>query len=380
MPPLPALDGTDATSATGAELPGDEFFAVIFPSQPSPQSRWSILFRFISIVPLLLAQAWFSIGLIVVVPWAWVATLVTSRVPNGARRYLTKYHRLRASNQAYAGFVTGSWPGVQWNARAGAAVRVSTGPVTHRRWAVFARVLLALPASLIAWSLTYVSVVLQAVQWVWGLVTGCQPVLLHQWRVVVMRFTLRLSGFVLLLTPLQPFRGLFGDPVALADRPGAVATSRALRGLVIATVVLGVPLNLYVTRSVPSTIRHEVASIALSAARQSMSDQVATIEALPQNCAPQPVNQCGLTNTSVAAFITAVTTSHTLLVNVRSIEPGSSRFFAPAVNALRNELVDVESIVPLGLHSEAVSLQRLQELQRDQVSFDAAMQQWLDNL
>ena len=380
MPPLATEHGDEGQ--TSLDLPGDEFFSVIFPASPEKQSRWTVLVRPALAFPLLIAEWWFSLGLIVVLPWTWVATLVLGRVPNGARRYLTKCHRLRASNSAYLQFVTGTWPGVLWNARATSDVRVSSGPVRHRRVAVFFKLLLAMPAALAVTALSIVGIFVAVLQWVLGIVAGRQPVLLHQWRVVTLRFAVRASAFALLLTPLQPFRGLTGEPAELASRPGAVATSGMLRILVIAALVMGLPLNVLVTNRLSSVARNSVIKLVLSQTRTLVDTKIVEVEQLPSTCAPQPVNSCGETNTTVGSLLTASTSAQNIFSNVQSLDPKPSYLLLviDAEGALLAVDIEARAITPIGVHSEAATLAHIDALRHAKFAFDRAVRQLIATL
>gem|GEM_PF-858072 len=379
MPPLSPTANEDGAAAL-SELPGDEIFSVIFPAVPSKQSRWSVLFRPLAVIPLFAVSLWFAAGLLVVAPWAWLVAVFTGRVPNGARRYLTKYLRLQANINAYALFVTGTWPGIQWNARAQAEVRVSSGPVVHRRLAVLFRLLLNVPAAIVVGALSAVGAVVAVLQWLCGIVLGRQPLLLHQWRVVTLRYLARAAAYSLLLTPMQPFRGLVGDPHALSDRPGAVATSGALRALVIGALVIGVPLNLIFTNHFSGLIRAQVSRVVLASARDVVDGEVANVEQLPTTCAPQAVNVCGATNTTVASLLTAVTQAQNTFANVYSLN--SSKIFEAfnAEAALEKVASDAQAITPIGVHSESDTLSQLRSLRLAEASFDQAVRQWIASL
>jgi hypothetical protein len=87
--------------------------------------------------------------------------------------------------------------------------------------------------------------------WVVGSFTGQVPRSLHQAVATIMRFQFRLAAYGLLVTPLQPFSGLFGDrsveaPIGLDDQEIASSTSErswriveGARRLIVMTLVIG---------------------------------------------------------------------------------------------------------------------------------------------
>jgi Domain of unknown function (DUF4389) len=194
---------------------------------PPRQSRWSVLFRAVLAIPLLLVGIAISIGAFVAIVAAWFASLVTGRVPDGLQRFLTNALRFFANVLAYEYLLVARWPGVAFHEKPRDQVSVDVDHVGLRRWAVFFRFVLGYPANLVSGLLSLGSLPLLVVMWFWGVVAGREPRCLHQAMALVLRYQLRFQSYWCLLTPTQPFRGLYGDGSA----PTTDLTSQSLEAV-----------------------------------------------------------------------------------------------------------------------------------------------------
>lgn len=197
--------------------------------EPPRQARWSILLRAVLAIPLLIVGIGLSIGALVATVAAWFASLVTGRVPDGLQRFLTNVLRFFANVLAYEYLLVARWPGVAFHERPDDQVTVEIDHVRLRRWSVFFRFLLGYPANLVSGLLSLGSLPVLVVMWVWGVAVGREPRCLHRAMALVLRYQLRFEAYSCLLTPTQPFRGLFGDAALPAETngesPPAVAVS-----------------------------------------------------------------------------------------------------------------------------------------------------------
>ncbi len=201
---------------------------------PPRQARWSVLARPLLVVPLAAVLFALEVASFFVVVAAWFGALVTGRVPDGPQRFLTNVLRAYANALFYGLFLTPRWPGVVFRPRPEEQVSVAVDHVGLRRSAVFFRFLLGYPASLVG-SLLYVGAApLWLVMWLWGVVAGREARALHQAVALIARYQVRLIAYSALLTPTQPFRGLFGDSDGASGatgttlgEPGAAASVAA---------------------------------------------------------------------------------------------------------------------------------------------------------
>ncbi len=190
------------------------------------QSRWSILFRAILVVPLYLVVLGVGFASFFVTIAAWFCALFTGRVPDSQQRFLTNALRVYGNVLAYWYLLSRRWPGITFNAKPDDQVSIDIDHVRLRRWSVFFRFVLVVPATIVSNAVYLGSIPLLLVAWVWGVVAGQESRPIHQTLALILRYQLRLQAYWSLLTPTQPFRGFLGD----GDEPssktsgGGVAT------------------------------------------------------------------------------------------------------------------------------------------------------------
>jgi Domain of unknown function (DUF4389) len=207
---------------------------------PAHQRRLTVFFRLLLLIPQFIALWLLGIVTFFAAIAAWCGALVLGRLPLWAARYLAGYvvYATRVYASLYLlvdryppfSFTAPGWP-VQVELRPG-------GPLN--RLAVFFRVILAIPAFIVAsvvgtgWS------ALSFFCWLVVLVLGRMPESLFEATAAILRYSLRVSAYFLMLTPAYPKR-LFGDPLgspeaARTDPAGAAGAGRsATRPLLLAT-------------------------------------------------------------------------------------------------------------------------------------------------
>jgi hypothetical protein len=195
-----SFGATPMPTMTSAAFGSDAEVRVGISLVPDRQSRWSIFFRVILVLPLYLVVVVVGLGAFFVTIAAWFCALFTGRVPDGQQRYLTNALRLFGNVLAYGYFLSRRWPGITFNAKPDDQVTID---VDH--------VVLVVPASLVGNVLNLGSIPLLFVAWVWGVVAGRELRSIHQTLALILRYQLRLQAYSSLLTPTQPFRGFFGD-------------------------------------------------------------------------------------------------------------------------------------------------------------------------
>jgi hypothetical protein len=279
---------------------------------PPRQSRWSVLLRGILSIPLLVVAI--AIGFVAgfVTLFSWFAALFTGRVPNGFQNFLTGALRFYANVLSYSFFLTSRWPGVAFSAKRHHQVTVDVDHVRLNRAAVFFRLILLYPANIVNGLLLLGSLPFVVVMWLWGIVAGKEPRVLHQSVALVVRYQIRLQAYVSLITPTQPFRGLFGDgfgsPTATMDSPlvstpdlTSVASvlsdspepptrwivTKTARAIVIIMLILGIPVYIGVAvaeRPLITKIQDAVGRTIASASYTTTLNAMSTFESSVQRC------------------------------------------------------------------------------------------------
>ena len=234
--PAPPLSAQDVAGFSSSQV------LVGFASEPPVQGRLTVLFRGVLAIPLLIWSSVLSIAAVIAVVISWFAALVTGWVPEGLQTFNFSVVRYTIEVQAYISVMVARWPGFALNPGDGAQVSLQINRFKLNRAAVFFRYLLGLPAGVVFFVVNFASYVLTLAAWISALIMGRPARPIYQARLLCLRYSARYTAYVFMLTPTQPFAGLFGDSVvpdvASDEVPGGLSTIiRATRGARIALVV-----------------------------------------------------------------------------------------------------------------------------------------------
>jgi len=181
-------------------------------------ARSPVLVRIILAIPQLIVVWALSIAAEVVVIVCWFAALVLGRLPEGLAGFLAGYLRWLARVQAYLLLLTDDYPPFELG-DARYAVHVLARPGPLNRLAVFFRLVLAIPAYIVAALVIWgMQTIVLLITWFIVLITGRMPRPLHEAYAAGLRYYVRFVGYVFLLTATYP-GGLFGDQPG-AGQPG----------------------------------------------------------------------------------------------------------------------------------------------------------------
>ena len=221
---------TDLPPGT-ASLPGmpggpagapDEILLAV--AGPAAQHRLTVLVRIILAIPHLVVLWALGIAAEVVVVICWFAALFMGRLPAGPASYLTSYLRWLVRVQAYLFLLTDQYPPFELG-EADYPVQILLRPGPLNRLAVFFRLILAIPAYVVTLLLVFgMETIVMFVTWLIVLIAGQMPRPLHEAIAAGLRYYIRFTGYLFLVTGAYPW-GLFGDqPGGLAGlapgRPG----------------------------------------------------------------------------------------------------------------------------------------------------------------
>jgi hypothetical protein len=189
---------------------------------PARQRRWTVLIRWIMLIPHYVVLYFLNIAFAVVAFIGWWGALFTGRLPEFAASYLSGFIRWSTRVQAYALLLTDQYPPFSLGDEPGYPVRIAIPPRDRlNRAAVLFRVILAIPASLLNGLVTYGGMTIVAfIAWLIALITGKLPTSLHQAYTAILRYGTRLNCYFYMLTAVYP-GGLFGDGPAVP--PAAAA-------------------------------------------------------------------------------------------------------------------------------------------------------------
>ncbi|MEU3406476.1 DUF4389 domain-containing protein [Streptomyces sp. NPDC006670] len=202
---------------------------------PARQRRWTVLLRFLLLLPQFIVTAVLGIAAFFVTVVGWFAALFTGRLPAGVAGFLGGYLAYETRVTASATLLVDHYPPFSFDGRDHPA-RIELRPGELNRLAVLFRIVLMIPAAIVTSLLQYG---LGAVCWVFWLITlvlGRMPVPVFGAVAAVVRFRMRYQAYVMMLTSAYPKR-LFGDgpPAGQPLTPAPAAVPSATRPLLLGT-------------------------------------------------------------------------------------------------------------------------------------------------
>jgi Domain of unknown function (DUF4389) len=168
------------------------------------RNRLTVFFRLILAIPHLV---WVSLWGFVAVFAAianWFATLFSGRSPDGLHNFLAAYIRYWTHVQAYLYFVADPFPGFKGR-RGTYPVDVDIeGPQPQNRWITGFRLILAIPALILATVLRYVYQVIGFLGWFVCLALGRMPQGMRDLSAYCLRFEAQTHAYTGILTDRYP--------------------------------------------------------------------------------------------------------------------------------------------------------------------------------
>jgi hypothetical protein len=167
------------------------------------RSRLTVFFRWLLAIPHAIWSALWGILAFLAAIVNWFATLFTGRSPQPLHDFIAGYLRYRTHVLAYTFLLADPFPA--FNGRPGYPVDLEVDPPAEQnRLGVFFRVLLAIPALVIAQVLTYLLQILAFFGWFVALFTGRMPQGMRDLGIYCLRYDQQGQAYVLLLTSRYP--------------------------------------------------------------------------------------------------------------------------------------------------------------------------------
>ncbi len=216
MTDMPLGTATPPGATGGAGQTPDEILVAF--AEPAPQNRLTVLVRIILAIPHLVVLWALGIAAEVVLIICWFAALFLGRLPEGLGGFLTGYLRWLVRVQAYLFLLTDRYPPFELG-EADYPVQILLQPGPLNRLAVLFRIILAIPAALLAALVVLgMETIVMFVTWLIVLIAGQLPRPLYEAIAAGQRYYFRYTGYLFLLTGSYPW-GLFGDQPELAAAP-----------------------------------------------------------------------------------------------------------------------------------------------------------------
>ncbi len=166
--------------------------------------RLLVLFRFPLVVPHLVWLTLWSVLVVLAALLAWLAALVIGRVPRSLHRFMAAFVRAVTHLTAFLYLVGRQFPGFVGR-EGGYPIDLTIAPPTRqRRLGILFRLVLGLPALLLALTFAGVALVVAVLCWCTALALGRVPGGLRDLGAASLRYQAQASAYALLLTPRYP--------------------------------------------------------------------------------------------------------------------------------------------------------------------------------
>jgi hypothetical protein len=166
--------------------------------------RLLVLFRFPLVVPHLVWLMLWAVLVVLVALAAWILALVLGRVPRALHRFMAAFVRAVTHLSAFFVVVGRPFPGFVGREGSYPIDLTIEPPERQGRLGVLVRLLLAVPAFVLALTYSAVTFVVAVLLWFCALVTGRVPPGLRDLGAASLRYQAQAWGYALLLTPRYP--------------------------------------------------------------------------------------------------------------------------------------------------------------------------------
>jgi Domain of unknown function (DUF4389) len=186
-----------------ARLPVHPVRAVVDDDLERP--RLTVLFRLFLAIPHFVWIFLWSIAVVFVAVAGWIAALVLGRLPDPVHRFLAAYVRYATHLVAFVYLVGRRFPGFTGREGSYAVDLAIDPPARQHRLTILVRVVLAVPAVLVASALGGVAFVVAALAWWYALGTARMPEGMRNLGVMCLRYSAQTSAYALLVTGAYPY-------------------------------------------------------------------------------------------------------------------------------------------------------------------------------
>jgi Domain of unknown function (DUF4389) len=168
------------------------------------RSRLNVLVRVLLVWPhLLWIWLYTQVALIVAIA-NWLVTLIKGRPPERLHRWLVRYLRYTVYVYAYLYLLGNPYPPFHGGERSYPIDLAAEGPDRQRRLLTAFRLLLAIPALVLNWVLTWVLLVLAVLDWFIAIVLGRVPRGMEDIGLYCLRYQTQTLAYLLVVTDRYP--------------------------------------------------------------------------------------------------------------------------------------------------------------------------------
>lgn len=192
------------------------------------RNRLTVFFRLLLVIPHLIWLVLWGIVALFAAIGNWFATLVTGTSPAGLHRFLASYLRYQLHVGAYLYLIGNPFPGFAGE-RGSYPIELRIAErAPQNRWIVGFRIVLALPAVLLAAAFGSFLFTIAILAWFASLFTGTMPLGLRNAGALALRYTAQAYGYFFLLTDAYPYSGPNVAPPPLTADPTIALPPRGI--------------------------------------------------------------------------------------------------------------------------------------------------------
>jgi hypothetical protein len=179
--------------------------------QPERRNRLTAGIRLIMVIPQVIVLFFVAIAGLIVAIIGWFAALVTGHLPTFAEDFLSGVIRWGTRVRGYLHFLTDEYPPFSLDVEVNYPVQIAIPPPSDlNRLAVLFRIIIAIPAFIVASVVSSGIALFSIGSWAVILFTGAMPEPLYEATTAAVRFEARYYGYFFMLAAEYPW-GLYGD-------------------------------------------------------------------------------------------------------------------------------------------------------------------------
>jgi hypothetical protein len=182
------------------------------------RNRLTVFFRWLLVIPHAIVLALWSIVAEIAIIIAWFAALITGRVPTGLHNFIASWLRYATHVYAYLFMLADPYPPFSGSSTYPVDLQIAP-PEPQSRLKTFFRIILAIPALIIACVLRYLCLAIAVIGWFAALFLGRMPKGLRDTGAWTLRVDQQTYAYTSLLTDKYPQFGPTPEPDA---EPGSV--------------------------------------------------------------------------------------------------------------------------------------------------------------
>jgi hypothetical protein len=191
--------------APAAAQPGDDHAIRLVVTDDCRRSRLTVLVRLLLAIPHFFWLTLWSIAAFFVVIVVWFAALIKGQAPDGMHKFLARFLTYSTRFYGYWNLLANPYP--PFHGGPGAAYPVDLyveTPQRQRRWTILLRIILAVPALILAWVFGQVLGIVAFLGWFACIVLGRMPKGMRDLGAYCLRYQQQTYGYMMLLTERYP--------------------------------------------------------------------------------------------------------------------------------------------------------------------------------